>query len=219
MTVSRPSGTLRTRPRGRSGSAVIPSVLKTREIPMQTCTRTFAARPTNRCERFHAPADEEVVYGEVAAHGWRWLPGDPSYDHRTPAPRRARRLAHHRRYQLRPQPPRASLGGARGGASMATARSRHYPGDRPAAPRVVARGVGSCRLFDSEVRAHPSRGGQRRVLLRGRTCLSALGRGHCRPRGISDARADGATAWGPRGSVRWLSTVPRNRTSCRSPSP
>ena len=50
---------------------------------MQTCTRTLAARPTARCERIHQRADEEVVYGEVAAHGWRWLPGDPSYDHRT----------------------------------------------------------------------------------------------------------------------------------------
>ena len=51
--------------------------------PMQTCTRTLAARPTVRCDRTHERADEEVVYGEVAAHGWRWLPGDPSYDHRT----------------------------------------------------------------------------------------------------------------------------------------
>ncbi len=50
---------------------------------MQTCTRTLAARPSNRCERTLERADEEVVYGEVAAHGWRWLPGDPSYDHRT----------------------------------------------------------------------------------------------------------------------------------------
>lgn len=50
---------------------------------MQTCTRTLAARPTKRCERTHERADEEVIYGEVAAHGWRWLPGDPSYDHRT----------------------------------------------------------------------------------------------------------------------------------------
>lgn len=50
---------------------------------MQTCTRTLAARPTVRCDRTHERVDEEVVYGEVAAHGWRWLPGDPSYDHRT----------------------------------------------------------------------------------------------------------------------------------------
>lgn len=50
---------------------------------MQTCTRTLAARPSNRCERTLERADEEVVYGEVAAHGWRWLPGDATYDHRT----------------------------------------------------------------------------------------------------------------------------------------
>lgn len=51
---------------------------------MQTCTRTLATRALARCERRQSTQpDEEVVLGQVAAYGWRWLPGDPSYDHRT----------------------------------------------------------------------------------------------------------------------------------------